>query len=85
MSKYKNFIKSNYDDNMVRKEKEKDCNIRVWGATCRMEVKEGTHATVMKILKEALGDSEANLPTIVPSTNLKEVLTSRRRYMAKLS
>ena len=86
MSTFKETINKDYDENFVKKkeDKEDDKTNRVYGATTKMETLGGTHIKVLNILSESLGNSEASLPMIVPTTKLKEILHTRRKYMTKL-
>ena len=89
MSKFKATIKMNYNDDMTKKDKEPETETeetkKVYGATTKVEAIGRTHQKVISILTETLGTSTANMPMLVPSTKLKEILTTRKRYLSKLN
>ena len=86
LNKFKTYIATNYDHNMskITKDDEDNEQKKVYGATSKMEQIGGTHHKVTNIIKNALGDQETNLPMLVPSFKLKEILHTRRKYLAKL-
>ena len=90
MCKFASWIATNYDSNFVKIQKEEeeqdgdDTASKVYGATSKMEKYSKTHYIVKNIIKQSLGSCNASLPMVVPTVKLKELLHSRRRYMAKL-
>ena len=83
----KSKILSNFNVDLMKIGPKVHEKVLVYGATCVFDTVYNTHDKIKHIIKDSLDITNLNsicLPMTVPSTKLKRILHTKRRYLSKM-